>query len=187
MGRSLARSRAISASAVTWFSSAAESDPGSLGARLGAIREAAASNNGFGAAQALLDLARTLVETDPMTAAEVKEAAAGVALSKVRVILSSLKDAGIVSERRRGRFALQRQAAAPEIADAANGYLARAPADRVRGDRLPDRRYLLPRRRDDRRWLLHVQQRSVLVHRPRVVPGLAAARQALRERRPVQR
>lgn len=57
------------AAAVTWFSSAAESDPGSLGARLGAIREAAAQNNGFGAAQALLDLARTLVETDPMTAA----------------------------------------------------------------------------------------------------------------------
>ena len=57
------------AAAVTWFSSAAESDPGSLGARLGAIREAAATNNGFGAAQALLDLARTLVETDPMTAA----------------------------------------------------------------------------------------------------------------------
>lgn len=57
------------AAAVTWFSSAAESDPGSLGARLGAIREAAAGNNGFGAAQALLDLARTLVETDPMAAA----------------------------------------------------------------------------------------------------------------------
>lgn len=57
------------AAAVTWFSSAAESDPGSLGARLGAIREAAATSNGFGAAQALLDLARTLVETDPMTAA----------------------------------------------------------------------------------------------------------------------
>lgn len=57
------------AGAVTWFASAAESDPGSLGARLGAIREAAATNNGVGAAQGLLDLARTVVETDPMTAA----------------------------------------------------------------------------------------------------------------------
>jgi lipopolysaccharide biosynthesis regulator YciM len=57
------------AAAVTWFSSAADSDPGSLGARLGAVRESAASNNGFGAAQALLDLARTLVDSDPMTAA----------------------------------------------------------------------------------------------------------------------
>lgn len=57
------------AGAVTWFSSAAESDPGSVGARLGAIREAAGQSSGFAAAQGLLDLARTLVETDPMTAA----------------------------------------------------------------------------------------------------------------------
>jgi ATP-dependent DNA helicase RecQ len=77
------------------------------------------------------EVARVLeAAASPMTAAEVKDAAAGVALSKVRVILSSLKDAGIASERRRGRFALKRQASAEEIATAANGYLARAAADR---------------------------------------------------------
>ncbi|HUS32078.1 MAG TPA: hypothetical protein VMZ53_26445 [Kofleriaceae bacterium] len=59
------------AAAVTWFTAAAESDPGSLGARLGAIREAAAQGNGFAAAQALLDLARGVVETDPATAAAI--------------------------------------------------------------------------------------------------------------------
>ncbi|NVB82195.1 MAG: hypothetical protein HOV81_27690, partial [Kofleriaceae bacterium] len=57
------------AGAVTWFAAASESDPGSLGARLGAIREAAASANGQGAANALLELARIIHDTDPVTAA----------------------------------------------------------------------------------------------------------------------
>ena len=58
------------------------------------------------------------------------------ALSKVRVILSSLKDTGIVKEHRRGRFALARKASAEEIAEAANGYLARASADREKLERM---------------------------------------------------
>ncbi|HUP39565.1 MAG TPA: ATP-dependent DNA helicase RecQ [Vicinamibacterales bacterium] len=84
-----------------------------------------------------LEVARVLeAATDTMTAADVKDAAAGVALSKVRVILSSLKAAGIVAERHRGRFALKRHASAAEIADAANGYLARAAADREKLERM---------------------------------------------------
>jgi cellulose synthase operon protein C len=55
--------------AVTWFSAATESDPGSLGARFGAIREAAAQRDGESAAKVMVDLASGLVESDPATAA----------------------------------------------------------------------------------------------------------------------
>ena len=50
----------------------------------------------------------------------------------MRVILSSLKDAGIVAERRGSRFVLKRPATTDEIADAAKGYLARAEEDRAK-------------------------------------------------------
>jgi ATP-dependent DNA helicase RecQ len=84
-----------------------------------------------------LAVAKTLeAAAGPMTAADVKDAGAGVALSKVRVILSSLKDAGIVSEKRRGRFALARVPSTEEIANAAEGYLARAEADRAKLERM---------------------------------------------------
>src|SRR5205085_50679 len=54
---------------------------------------------------------------EPMRTAEVEKASPGVSLSKVRVILSSLKDAGIVAERRGSRFVLKRPATTDEIAD----------------------------------------------------------------------
>ncbi len=57
------------AAAATWFTAAAESDPSSLGARLGAIRQAVTRNDGAAAANVLLDLARQVETTDPMTAA----------------------------------------------------------------------------------------------------------------------
>ncbi len=55
--------------AVTWFAQATESDPGSLGARLAAIREAAAQSKPNETAHALLELAEIVQETDPVTAA----------------------------------------------------------------------------------------------------------------------
>jgi tetratricopeptide (TPR) repeat protein len=58
-----------SAAAATWFASAAESDPASLGARLGAIRQAVGRHDGEAAALALLDLGRQVETTDPTTAA----------------------------------------------------------------------------------------------------------------------
>jgi lipopolysaccharide biosynthesis regulator YciM len=57
------------AGAASWFAAATESDPGSLGARFGAIREAAAARDGAAAARAMVDLASGLVELDPETAA----------------------------------------------------------------------------------------------------------------------
>jgi ATP-dependent DNA helicase RecQ len=84
-----------------------------------------------------LEVGRVLeAAANPMTATDVKHETAGVSLSKVRVILSSLKDAGIVSERRRGRFALKRRASTQEIADAAKEYLARAESDREKLERM---------------------------------------------------
>ena len=48
-----------------WFAAAAESDPASLAARLGAIRQAAAPADGDARPRALLDLARQVEPTDP--------------------------------------------------------------------------------------------------------------------------
>jgi tetratricopeptide (TPR) repeat protein len=55
--------------AATWFGAAAESDPGSLGARLGAIRQAAQQTDGEVSARSFLELARQIETTDPLTAA----------------------------------------------------------------------------------------------------------------------
>ncbi|MFN0248057.1 MAG: hypothetical protein ACKV2T_14295 [Kofleriaceae bacterium] len=55
--------------AATYFAAAAESDPASLSARIGAIRHAAAQANGDEAGRALLDLARRIESVDPITAA----------------------------------------------------------------------------------------------------------------------
>ncbi len=57
------------AGAVKWFAAATESDPGSLGARFGAIREAAAQRDGEAAGKAMVELATSLVDTDPATCA----------------------------------------------------------------------------------------------------------------------
>ena len=65
----LAANEGDTAGAVTWSGAATESDPGSLGARFGAIRAAAATRDGAVAARAMVDLAGTLVESDPHTAA----------------------------------------------------------------------------------------------------------------------
>ena len=55
--------------AASWFSAAAESDPTALAALLGAIRQATAANQSDAAARALLDLARQVEPSDPVTAA----------------------------------------------------------------------------------------------------------------------
>jgi tetratricopeptide (TPR) repeat protein len=57
------------AGATTWLAAATDSDPTSLGARLGAIRQAAARNDSDAAATALIDLAHQIETTDPLTTA----------------------------------------------------------------------------------------------------------------------
>jgi ATP-dependent DNA helicase RecQ len=71
--------------------------------------------------------------TEPMALADIQKAAQPrVALSKVRVILSSLKEAGVVAGRRGARFALKKPASAEEIAQVAQVYLSRAEDDRLK-------------------------------------------------------
>ncbi|HEU0030261.1 MAG TPA: hypothetical protein VFQ53_06510 [Kofleriaceae bacterium] len=65
----LAAHRGDSAAAASWFSAAAESDPTSLAARLGAVRHAAAHGDGAEAARALVDVARQVESNDRTTAA----------------------------------------------------------------------------------------------------------------------
>jgi ATP-dependent DNA helicase RecQ len=73
----------------------------------------------------------------PMGIADIQKAARPrVALSKVRVILSSFKDAGVVAERRGARFALKKPAATDEIAQIAKAYLDRAEDDREKLERM---------------------------------------------------
>jgi hypothetical protein len=55
--------------AASWFGAAAQSDPSALAALLGAIRQATAASQAESAARALVDLARQLETTDPITAA----------------------------------------------------------------------------------------------------------------------
>ena len=52
-----------------WFAAAAESDPTALAALLGAIRQATGANQSEAAARALVDLARQVEASDPITAA----------------------------------------------------------------------------------------------------------------------
>ncbi|HEY5949783.1 MAG TPA: hypothetical protein VIV40_30015 [Kofleriaceae bacterium] len=65
----LAGHHSDNAAAATWFNAATESDPGSLGARFGAMREAAAQRDADAAGRAMIDLASSLVDSDPATAA----------------------------------------------------------------------------------------------------------------------
>jgi tetratricopeptide (TPR) repeat protein len=65
----LAAQHEDAAGAATWFAAAAESDPASLSARLGALRHAVRTNDGEGAARTLVDLARQTAESDPTTTA----------------------------------------------------------------------------------------------------------------------
>jgi hypothetical protein len=55
--------------AASWFAAASDSDPASLSARLGVLRQHVRSSNAAGAAGSLLDLARQLGDADPTTTA----------------------------------------------------------------------------------------------------------------------
>ncbi len=66
----------------------------------------------------------------PMSLAEVREAAPGVGRDRIRVILSLLKEGGIVRERRGAKFVLAREPAEAELVELAGEWKARAEADR---------------------------------------------------------
>jgi tetratricopeptide (TPR) repeat protein len=64
----LAAHHGDSAAVGTWFAAATESDPGALGARLGAIRQAAGQGDGDAAARTMVELGRHVAGADPVTA-----------------------------------------------------------------------------------------------------------------------
>ena len=84
--------------AATWFAAAAESDPASLGARLGAIREAAARADGERTALALLDLARQVEASDPTTAAALALRAQRWATGATAAAAATLAQSALPSE-----------------------------------------------------------------------------------------
>jgi ATP-dependent DNA helicase RecQ len=74
---------------------------------------------------------------DPVSFADVASRTGAVARTKVRVALSSLKEAGIVQERRGGRFVLARKRVGPDgLGELAEEWKQRAEADREKLDRM---------------------------------------------------
>jgi hypothetical protein len=117
------------AATARWFASAAESDPESLAARLGAIRSAASQNDVAAATRAQLELARGLVATDPATAAAYAlRAADGDAAAAAQLALAVAPDAPLVAQ-----LAATNDVGAPDDPDPGAAYarwaaLAAAPA-----------------------------------------------------------
>ena len=74
---------------------------------------------------------------DPLALADIRKRAHGsVATAKVRVIMSTMKEAGIAAERRGARFVLKRRVPLEEIATIARVYLERAEQDREKLTRM---------------------------------------------------
>ena len=110
--------------AATWFAAAAESDPGSLGARLGAIRQAAASGNGDAAAAALVDLAKQLREADPYTAAALALRAQSWAKGDAAAAASQLAQMALPGEPLVARVAAETAVAAKDAVAASQALTA---------------------------------------------------------------
>jgi ATP-dependent DNA helicase RecQ len=81
-------------------------------------------------------LGPTLGGAGAMTLAAVREAAGSVGRDRIRVILTLLKEAGIVRERRSAQFVLAREAADAELIALAGRWKERAEADRVKLERM---------------------------------------------------
>jgi ATP-dependent DNA helicase RecQ len=73
---------------------------------------------------------------DPMRLSDIQHAAPGVGRDRARVILSLLKEAGLVRERRGARFVLARDATNSELIELARQWTARAAADREKLERM---------------------------------------------------
>ncbi len=119
-----------SAGAATWFAAAAESDPSSLGARIGAIRQAVGRSDGAAAASVLLDLARQVEVSDPVTAAALAIRAQQWTTGPVAEAAATLGANAMISEPLVLRVAAETAAAGadPIVAGAAFAAWAQSPA-----------------------------------------------------------
>ncbi|MGE3544101.1 MAG: hypothetical protein AB7L28_09215, partial [Kofleriaceae bacterium] len=90
------------AAATRWFAAAADADDTGLGARIGAVRHAAAGANTEASSTALLDLARRVQHTDPLFAAAaalraMKDAAPGSLAAASSIALACFPEDSLVA------------------------------------------------------------------------------------------
>src|SRR3569623_3377627 len=131
----LAAHHADTGGAATWFAAAAESDPGSLGARRGAIRQAAAVGNSDAAAAALVDLAKQLREADPYTAAALALRAQSWAKGDAAAAAAQLAQMALPGAPLVARVAAETAVAAHEPVAASQALPARAAANAPAAER----------------------------------------------------
>ncbi|MBA3451513.1 MAG: hypothetical protein H0T42_00285, partial [Deltaproteobacteria bacterium] len=127
---SLAAHHNETAAAASWFAAAAESDPASLAARIGAVRQAAAQADGPEAGRALLELARTIESVDPITAAAAALRAQQWTSGETAVGAAALATASASGDPLVARLAAETAAAAtdPAATAAAFSHWATTPA-----------------------------------------------------------
>ena len=134
------------AAAASWFVAAAQADPSAIAAQLGAVRHAAAQADGDAASRALLEVARQIEASDPITAAAAavraqqwSRAASGVMpkdRAAVAAAAAALATASAPSDPLVARLAAETAAAGgdPTVTGAAFAHwaaCARAPAERA--------------------------------------------------------
>ena len=81
-------------------------------------------------------LASLSADTEPVSLAQIQDAASTVARTKVRSVLSTMKDLGVVRERRGSRYSLAPGTPASRIDEVARQYAARQDADRAKLERM---------------------------------------------------
>jgi ATP-dependent DNA helicase RecQ len=87
--------------------------------------------------RAVYDALRSVAAEEPAALARVQEAAPRVAKSKVRVVLSLMKELGIVREQRGARFSLKREVDSTEdLGRMAKEWQQRSEADREKLERM---------------------------------------------------
>ena len=110
------------AAAASWFAAAAESDPTSLAARIGAIRHAAAQADGPGAGRALVDLAKTIELVDPITAAAAALRAQQWTTGETSIAAAAIATAAAPSDPLVARLAAETAAAGSDPAATAAAF-----------------------------------------------------------------
>ncbi len=109
--------------AAGWFAAAAESDPTALAALLGAIRQATAASRSDDAARALLELARQIEPSDPITAAAAAIRAHQWAEGDTGVAALALAAGAMPSDPLVARLAAHHADAADDPVAAANAFI----------------------------------------------------------------
>ena len=109
--------------AAGWFAAAAESDPTALAALLGAIRQATGANHAEAAARALVDLARQVEASDPITAAAAAVRAQQWVEGELGQTAAAIATAAAPSDPLVARLAVSHTDASADPIGAANAFI----------------------------------------------------------------